>query len=477
MKNAFAPAFFLLLLASPFFSEERLSPEHRRWLEDVTPILTKAERETFLKLTSEEGRNRFIQFFWRQRDPLPDTSENEFYEEYMKRIRFADAQFGRETSKRGSQTERGYFYLLLGPPLERQIFTTSSQIVPLELWYYKGDVRFGLPPYFYLIFYQPQGLGEYRLYYPGMEGPERLVIPSYFRPTLSRTEAFGILKDVSAELANASLSYLPGERTFGVTTSSSATIIANAKSLAEKKFSDAYARSFLLFKDYVETDYSHDFIQNDFKVRVFKNFHQFFVHWTMEPKTVNFALHDDRYYARFELVLRMEDLEGRPVLEKVEEIPLEITPEQYEAHERRPFAFQDVLPVIPGSYRLFFLMKNKTARDFTSFQADILVPDPKKGPMMSPVLLCSRRERGGSPPGGLKAFAFEGTQYLVSAQNMFSSQDKLFLYGQVYNLQEIPEKNVLVEIFSSGAEAPATRLIKPLKDVLSPGGGGFEIGP
>ena len=133
---------------------------------------------------------KFIQFFWRERDPFPDTSENEFYKEYLERVRFADYNFGRQSSRRGSQTERGRFYLLLGPPLERQLFTTNSDLIPLELWYYKGDISYGLPAYFYLIFYQPQEIGEYRLYYPGIEGPEKLITPSLYGQTINKEEAY-----------------------------------------------------------------------------------------------------------------------------------------------------------------------------------------------------------------------------------------------------------------------------------------------
>jgi GWxTD domain-containing protein len=156
--------------------EEKLSETHKEWLELVSPIITKIEKEVFSNLKTEQDRDKFIQLFWKRRDPLPDTEENEFYKEYMKRVRFSDLNFGRGAVKRGSQTERGYFYLLLGPPLERQLYTTQSQVWPMELWYYKGDPKYGLPPYFYLLFYQPRGIGEYRLYSPVGEGPEKLVI-------------------------------------------------------------------------------------------------------------------------------------------------------------------------------------------------------------------------------------------------------------------------------------------------------------
>ncbi|MCK7489482.1 MAG: hypothetical protein MZU79_04025 [Anaerotruncus sp.] len=56
-----------------------------------------------------------------------------------------------------------------------------------------------------------------------------------------------------------------------------------------------------------------------------------------------------------------------------------ITPEQYKAHERQRFAFQDLLAVVPGDYRALFLLKNKTAKDFSSFETRIIVPPADAG--------------------------------------------------------------------------------------------------
>lgn len=478
MKRNLILFFILIFLALPLLSKENLSQEHKNWLETVSPIITKTEKEIFFKLKTEEERNRFIQVFWKQRDPLPDTNQNEFYKEYMSRVQFADANFGHETSKRGSQTERGYFYLLLGPPLERQLYSTSSKVLPLELWYYKGEIKFGLPPYFYLIFYQPQRLGEYRLYYPGVEGPEKLTIPSLYRQSLDRSGAFQIIREISGELANASLSYLPGEKTFGLSSSSSTTIISSVYSLAEKKFSDDYARSYLRYKDYVETDYTHNFIESNFQVKVFKNFNQFFIHWAVEPKKVNFALYEGKYYAVFQLILRIEDTQGNPVLEKEEEITLRITPEQYKKHERQIFSFQDVLPVISGNYKLFFLAKNKTAKDFTSFQTEVFVPQVKSGSFLSSLLLYHSRVRfKEGERKKLKAFAFEGNQYVINAQNNFLPQEEIGLYFQVFNLEEKADKSLLIEIFSVDADSPVLSLKKSLKEFLSPEGEGIDFNP
>ena len=477
-------ALFLMLLvlvtALPVYPQKEFPPRYREWLEDVSPIITRMEREVFTQLKADADRDKFIRFFWRQRDPYPDTTENEFYKEYMERVRFTDQNFGRESSKRGSQTERGYFYLLLGKPLERQFFTTLSQVWPAELWYYQGAVEFGLPPYFYLVFYQPQGLGEYRLYSPGVEGPEKLIVPSMASRSLTRARAYQVLKEVSSELAGASLSYLPGEQRLEAGAFSSTSIIASIHSVPEKKFSDAYARSYLSYKDYVETEYSDNFIDSSFSAKVFRHSGQPFVHWTIEPKKINFVDRGGRYQASFELVLRLEDAQGNPVLEKTEEIPLTVTPEQYKAHERRLFAFQDILPVIPGRFKLFGLLKNKSAQDFTSFSAAIEVPEAGPGIRPGALLLYHSCEQMGERAAGvLRAFTFGGTHYLVSARNEFPLQSEMGAYVQMFSTERInlpAQSAVVLEVREADSRVTAFSHKKTLSEVLTEDREGLDTG-
>jgi GWxTD domain-containing protein len=469
----------------------KLSPEHQDWLDSVAPIITKVERDVFLQLKTVAEREKFIKFFWKQRDPLPDTSENEFQKDYMQRITFADKYFGIGTSKKGSRTERGYYYLLLGPPLERHFYTTQSEIWPLELWFYRGEEQFGLPPYFYLIFYQPQGMGEYRLYSPGLEGPEKLVIPSMVDRSVTRDSAFQTIRGINTELGGASLSYIPGERPLTAASFSSDNVVANVRGLPEKKYPDAYARSFLAYKDYVETDYSHNYIDCDAQVRVFEQDRQFFVHWTLEPSKMNFDTVDKTVYASYELVLKLEKPDGTPLLEKTEEIPLRLTPEQYRAHERQRFAFQDILPLAPGEARLFLLLKNKTSRDFMSFQAKLSVPESPRSGQLGDILLYHLREDvPEAQRKNLQAFSLDGRRYSVNARNEFLPQEKLGLYVQAFRAAEDPaagSRTVLLEVQALGRNPSASAAAKPpvpaisrkfaLKDVLVGANGGIDLDP
>jgi len=456
---------------------EKLSIRHKDWLELVSPIITKTEKDVFLKLNTDQERDKFISLFWNRRDPMPDTRENEFYQEYMKRVRFADINFGHASFKKGSQTERGYFYLLLGPPLERQIYATQADIWPLELWHYKGDIKYGLPPFFYLVFYQPQGLGEYRLYSPDVEGPEKLAAPTAGRG-LNRNQAYQVIKKISGELAGASLSYIPGEAALGVTPLSSGSVLSGIYSLAEKKFSDAYARHFLDYKDYIETDYTHDFVDNHARTAIFKNAGQFFIHWTLEPGKVNFSSYQGKNYANFQIIIRIEDSTGKLVQEKEEEIPINITPEEYRKHERQIFAFQDILPIIPGKFKLFFLLKNKTGKEFTSFQTGVLIPDEKSSPFLSSLLLYQKRmELQENQKTKLKAFAFNGNQYLINAENNFLPKKDIGIYFQLHNLKQKQGKSLLIKIFTLNSDTAVHSIKKPLSEVIGPDGQRIDINP
>jgi GWxTD domain-containing protein len=427
-----------LLLPGPLAGAgEKMSPALERWLEDVGPILTKTERAVFLRLSSNADRDKFVRLFWRMRDPLPDTAENEFQKEYEERVRFADQTFGHFSPKRGSQTDRGFFYVLLGPPRERRQFTTQSEIWPLELWLYEGDPQYGLPSYFYLIFYQPEGIGDFRLYSPSFEGPEKLAVPTFGDGVAAtRRNVLNAIKHVSSELARASQSYLPGETPAGTGSLSSDSLIASVRGLPEKKYSDAYARSYLNYKDRVETEYMDSFFTCAFEVRVFRCGRQPFLHWSIEPEKMGFASQDGAVYANFELVLRIEDGSGRPVYERVEEIPIKITAAAYDSLSRQRFAFQDLLACVPGEYKALFLLKNKTAREFSSFETKVSVDAAEaagRAGLSGPLLFHARSAVPAAQSGNLKAFAFGGQQYVVSARNEFTPSSTLGVFLQARN--------------------------------------------
>jgi GWxTD domain-containing protein len=78
-------------------------------------LLTTEEHHNFTRLSDPVSRSEFVTAFWKKRDPKPETEENEFRDEYEKRVAFADSRFTQgETA--GSVTDRGMVFILLGPP-------------------------------------------------------------------------------------------------------------------------------------------------------------------------------------------------------------------------------------------------------------------------------------------------------------------------------------------------------------------------
>jgi GWxTD domain-containing protein len=116
--------------------EKNLEPESSDFYSKVRYIITSQEKKIFLNIPPSE-RKAFIEEFWKKRDPNPDTEENEFKEEYFKRIETANRLFqGGGTP--GWLQDRGRIYILLGPPMERYTYPRGPSFydVPEEVWYY-----------------------------------------------------------------------------------------------------------------------------------------------------------------------------------------------------------------------------------------------------------------------------------------------------------------------------------------------------
>jgi GWxTD domain-containing protein len=81
----------------------------------VHALLSETERRDYTRMTDPLSRSEFVTKFWAGRDPKPETPENEFREEFERRVAFADANFAQD-EVRGSLTDRGIVFLLMGPP-------------------------------------------------------------------------------------------------------------------------------------------------------------------------------------------------------------------------------------------------------------------------------------------------------------------------------------------------------------------------
>ncbi len=200
-----------------------LPEDTQEWLEEVDVILTKEEEETFLRMETELQRTEFMKRFWMVRDPTPGTPQNEYYDEYQRRLEYVQRTLGRETPREGRETDRGRMYLLLGEPGTIKRLHNTRDAVPVEIWSYRANPKLGIPPFFNLAFFQRMGAGEFQLYSPLMDGAYEILNPdgqrqaeNYARSGRSVNEGlvgaiYDILLGTDPELAMVALSYLPND--------------------------------------------------------------------------------------------------------------------------------------------------------------------------------------------------------------------------------------------------------------------------
>ena len=79
-------------------------------------IMTSDEMTTWSELSSGGERAEFVEKFWQVRNPKPGSDDNPFRTTFERRVAFADTYFAQDEKKRGSLTDRGMVFVLLGPP-------------------------------------------------------------------------------------------------------------------------------------------------------------------------------------------------------------------------------------------------------------------------------------------------------------------------------------------------------------------------
>ncbi len=147
---------------------EALPDRYRQFLSDVEPILTDLEEGTFLRLASDYQRDRFIEEFWKRRSVDSDGQRVAFREIYEMRLQIVKERF------RNINTDQGRVYLINGPPDGFRRIDCQNIYNPLEIWYYERLESLRMSKVT-LLFYQPFGTGDFRLWTP-LEGAQALYV-------------------------------------------------------------------------------------------------------------------------------------------------------------------------------------------------------------------------------------------------------------------------------------------------------------
>lgn len=161
LATALLGAALSLALPASAVARGRDLPEPE-WREGpVRYLLTRDEDKAYKSLKTEQERRRFIERFWRRRDPTPETVDNEFRDQFWRRVAAANGLF-EDTAREGWISDRGKIYVLLGPPddvVEEQVARSHRGII---IWSYRTTWAKDLGPNVVIAFARDV-TGEFRI--------------------------------------------------------------------------------------------------------------------------------------------------------------------------------------------------------------------------------------------------------------------------------------------------------------------------
>ncbi len=400
------------------------------------------EKDVFLSLETLEERERFIEAFWRKRDPNPATPQNEFKEELYRRIEFANSTLGLEAPRPGWATDRGRMYITLGKPRSIERYEGYNQIVSSELWFYEGDASKGLPSYFNLIFFRRNNFGEYRLYNPAADGPAALRAGLGSPSSIDLVETLAVLNRVSPALARASLSLDPSDPADFVHGQPSlgndllmARIYESTRRAIRTDYLDAWER----YGKKVNVEYSFNYVPSRSIFAVLAGpENKPFVNYSIEIDPGNFTLEADddgsRFYTTLDVTLEVSDRAGVLVMASQNETYLELSPSRLKEVMASSFAYQANFPLVPGDYSINVILRNRVSKQYAVAERDVRVdPIPSNGPALSDIVIGFGSELTSENVGAKELRTFQIGNLLMhpSADAVFAIGDTLHAAFQV----------------------------------------------
>lgn len=442
-----------------------LTPEQKKWLEqDVDAIISDYERKAFLSLKNASDRDKFIDAFWEDRDPTPGTKRNEYREEYETRMKYVLENFGHESSIPAWKTDRGKVYLLLGKPGFRKRFPADNGMWPVDFWQYRGVRQYGLPESFYLLFFQKNGVGAYRIYSPANDGPEALLQSTYSLETSGGKKSKGqataandsgniyyeALKAIDVELADATFSLLPTE---GHNTG---------------QFNDASVVGSEFIINKVESARNYEFDKREYVERILAGRPKVDVYVTLGPQdvkndiywfmgpngefVVDYAIlyapdkfdmgqYEDQYYTSLTVDGTIQTVKDNVIVESINnshEIKLDSA--QFEKIRYSPFQYLGRRLIVPGNYKISIIIHNNLTKSIIPIVEDLQIPDfdAATKPYFSKLLLVQSTDKVAPESKGVKPFQFGAMILDPLVDHRYPQGQEIAFFYQLF----FPEKSL-----------------------------------
>jgi GWxTD domain-containing protein len=412
-----------------------LKKAYKDWLEkDVTYVITDEERRAFKKLATDDERERFIEEFWRRRDPDPDTDENEFKEEYYERIAYANEHFA--SGIPGWKSDRGRIWIMYGKPDERETHPTggnydrpsyegggSTTTYPFEIWFYRylAGVGSGVE----IEFVDPTGSGEYRIARSPDEKDALLTIPG---AGLTLSEQLG-LSNKADRVAN--IGGL-GNQNFSREQDSPFSrlqLLADLSRPPQVKFNDlaSAVNTGVIEDNPLNFDVRVDFFrQSDERVITA-------ITIQVENKDLVFQDSGGLQQARINIFGRITSVAGRRAGIFEDPVITTATAEELTEAKDRKSAYQKAVALPPGTYKVDVIVRD-VASGATGVR-HIALPVPRYDPQKlstSTLVLAAKLESLVDRPA-VGQFVIGQTKVIPNVSGIYHRGQPVGVYMQVYN--------------------------------------------
>ncbi len=442
---------------SPVLKEEDLAERYREWLKFVSYIIIPAEKEVFLKLTTDRDRDIFIDAFWKQRDPTPSTPQNEYRDEHFERFTFANKYLGRGTPREGWMTDMGRIHIILGPPASIERFDGVAGVYPSQVWYYRGEKGKRLPTFFGLVFFQRGGSGEFKLYNPTSDGPGSLLVDTQGLDLSNSEEVYQKIKELAPTLAGMSVSVIPGEYAYAHAPSPRINIImAEILESPRKDVNPAYATHFLNYKGIVSTEYLTNYLESSVELAVVRDavLDIPFIHFSMAPRKLSVDYYEpiDQYYCNFKLSVSLRKGD-RTIFQYTKDFPFYFPPAKVDGITANGVAVQDAFPAIEGTYQLSILLQNAVGKEFALFEKEITIPGETSAPAITGFVLGYKLQEYKADVSA--PFKLRDRQLVVDAKNTLGlGEEAAFVFDLGGINEELwKEGRVLYQVTTIGENA------------------------
>ena len=422
----------------PSQKQRNVKPElkkaYKDWLDkDVAYIITDEERKAFKKLETDEERERFIEEFWRRRDPDPDTDENEYREEYYERIAYANEHYA--SGIPGWKTDRGRIYITWGKPDEVESHPSggsydreasegggSTTTYPFEKWFYRylPGVGSGVE----IEFVDPTGSGEYRIARNPNEKDALLTIPG---GGLTVAEQMG-LSDKSTRITNMGV----GDPNYTREQDSPFARLQLLNDLSRPpqiKFNDlASAVNTPIIEDNpLNFDVRVDFFrQSDERV---------ITAFTIQTDNQNLVFKDSGglQQAQLNIFGKITHVSGRRAGIFEDPVITRATTEELTEAKERKSAYQKAVSLSPGRYRIDVIVRDITSGATGVRHVGFEVPkyDPAKLATSTLILAVKLEGVGDQPAVGM--FTIGSVKVIPNVSGAYHRGSPVGIYMQIYN--------------------------------------------